>query len=90
MCRVTCLKAEIFADCLLLRCSDVAEMQQLEDWSKMGSQTLGQAQPVIFFIYCLSSAFLYLELYYKLLKLFYKIPFAMSMKKKLIPLQGEK
>lgn len=66
--RVTCLKAAIFADCLLLRCSDVAEMQQLEDWSKMGSQTLGQAQPVIFlFIVCIL-LFLKLELYYKLLK----------------------
>lgn len=43
--QVTCLKAAIFANCLLLRCSDVAEMQQPEDWSKMGSQTLGQAQP---------------------------------------------
>lgn len=26
------------------------EMQQPEDWSKMGSQTLGQAQPVIFLL----------------------------------------
>lgn len=46
----------------------LSEMQQPEDWSKMGSQTLGQAQPVIFFICCLGCAFLKLELYYQLLK----------------------
>lgn len=66
--RVTCLKAAIFVDCLLLRCSDVAEMQQPEDWSKMGSQTLGQAQPVIFLFIVYVLLFLKLGLYYKLLK----------------------